>query len=267
MNLNGGVLIIGSLLWDIQKPERKEWHEGLEMSQKRLVRLPIRYGRTSSSRSYTYSMVFSNKLIMPQQLGTGYVVPFREIIQSKNKFEEQALMLSKAEGFDKDNNGLIFRSWGTICIAINPNIDKAKANEIENIWNRFIETSKNTLVKGQLKPKIEEFGEQEEMKSVDNKLKLAINLDDQFKNELEELDFVLATSNAIKRRDGKFLYPQPKEIALAMYQAKDYQYFLKNSKYSIKTYQDKIIAKILRRKYKVSFKMELKKTGGKATIG
>ena len=57
MPLNGGILIVGSLLWD----ERREgWRRSrLDMESAELVTAPIRYGRQSETRGNTYTMVFS----------------------------------------------------------------------------------------------------------------------------------------------------------------------------------------------------------------
>lgn len=53
-----GVLIIGSLYWDDDKPHREEWRrDRLRMDNRQYVKVPIRYGRYSETRK-GYTMVF-----------------------------------------------------------------------------------------------------------------------------------------------------------------------------------------------------------------
>ena len=57
MPLTVGILIIGSLLWD---KRQQAWRNArLDMASIDSVTAPIRYGRLSSSRGNTYTMVFS----------------------------------------------------------------------------------------------------------------------------------------------------------------------------------------------------------------
>lgn len=80
-----------------------------------------------------------------------------------------------------------------------------------------------------------------------------------FKNELKEFDCLIATSNAVKlnSKEGNS-YPTVKQIANAIKEKDYYCYFLNNRQYNIRTFQDKIIAKILKRKYRISLKDKLK---------
>ncbi len=60
MSLRGGVIIIGSLLWD-NKISRQEWRKNDLYNRNRFkVNVPIRYGRCSDTRNNTYTMIFSN---------------------------------------------------------------------------------------------------------------------------------------------------------------------------------------------------------------
>ena len=53
-----GVLIIGSLFWD--NSTRDEWRrDRLDLERRQYVRAPIRYGRQSTGRGCSYTMVFS----------------------------------------------------------------------------------------------------------------------------------------------------------------------------------------------------------------
>ncbi|MFN8323678.1 MAG: hypothetical protein U0T74_13535 [Chitinophagales bacterium] len=79
-NLKGGVLIIGSLLWqDNAKPGndtiRRDWRNNhLDMVSSIGVKVPMRYGRLSSGDIYT--MTFANSC-RGKNLGTAFAVPFR----------------------------------------------------------------------------------------------------------------------------------------------------------------------------------------------
>lgn len=86
-NLKGGVIIIGSLLWQehLHKPGDKirlDWRKDyLDLENKIQVKVPIRYGRISTkSGSGIITMVFSNK--MKKKLGFAHVVPLNRRIQN-----------------------------------------------------------------------------------------------------------------------------------------------------------------------------------------
>ena len=71
VSLNGGVLIIGSLLWDVDKI-RERWRDNfLDMKRKLPVAAPIRYGRVSSERKCTFTMVFSAECLAENLQGSG----------------------------------------------------------------------------------------------------------------------------------------------------------------------------------------------------
>ena len=53
-----GVLIIGSLYWD--NSIREKWRqERLDLERQLCVRAPVRYGRQSKNRGFSYTMVLS----------------------------------------------------------------------------------------------------------------------------------------------------------------------------------------------------------------
>lgn len=71
-----GVLMIGSLFWS-KRPHRVRWRrERLDVTEKKYVNVPIRYGRRSSSWGCSFTMVFSKEL-GEDQLGRGILVPCR----------------------------------------------------------------------------------------------------------------------------------------------------------------------------------------------
>ncbi len=80
ISLKGGVLIIGSLLWDKEKI-RVDWKENyLDNKNSKTIAAPIRYGRISSDRHCTFTMIFSSECKETNKLGTARFVPFKIIL-------------------------------------------------------------------------------------------------------------------------------------------------------------------------------------------
>ena len=251
MDLKIGVIIIGSLLWE-NTEERINWRKNLDISKKQFIKLPIRYGRQSNqNRHGTYSMVFSNETNISTLIGQGVVIPFKNLISSKAEFNEVMLQLSEAEGI---SNQYICKSWGTVSIILNPFIIDEKRDQIDEYWTDLVTITKQSLNNSAREPRIEKFGEDSEVKSIDENWKLTLNLHKQFSTELNIFDALIATSNAVKLQEEINKYPTVKQIAKAIYDNQYFEYFLNNTANSIRTFQDRKIAKILKRKYKVSLK-------------
>ncbi len=92
---------------------------------------------------------------------------------------------------------------------------------------------------------------------------MIINLDNLFRNELKDFDILVATSNAVKLNGDINTYPTIKQIAKAINDSKYFEYFIRNTENSIRTFQDNQIAKILKRKYRISLKNERRKLKSK----
>src|ERR1700722_16557381 len=93
MSLSVGVLIIGSLLWD-PEPERTAWrNRRLQMANSLPVAAPIRYGRKSTSRGDTYTMVFSRGC----PAGQAVVVPCASKVSRSEDLITEAEYLRAAE--------------------------------------------------------------------------------------------------------------------------------------------------------------------------
>ena len=256
MEIKIGVIIIGSLLWETTE-KRINWRKGLNIQEKLLVPLPIRYGRQSlKNRKGTYTMVFSNKINQPNTLGKGFVIPFKNTISTEDDFIRLMMNLSDAEGISESK---ICASWGTVCLIANPFIENNKRKEVLLWWHRLVDTTKRGLTPNQREPDLKNFGELTEEKSINNNWELTINLDKLFENEVKNFDILIATSNAVRLKDDINSYPTTKQIAKAINDSKHYEYFLRNTQHLIRTFQDKKIAKIIKRKYKTSLKKEKKK--------
>lgn len=233
MKLKGGVIIIGSLLWD-SKRERKDWRENnLKLSDKIRVFLPIRYGRLSDSRRNTYTMVLSNNCYRCG-LGTGWVLRFRTEVNSFDDLKREAEEMGKAEGI---GNGL-FCDWGVVSLILNPN--KEFDNSIQEEWTKLMKDKlkNHQLLEAKLKS---------EKASVDSNGFLKIRWPKKVTNQKNlDLDFLLATVTLPTITKNR--YPSIFEISNAMIKANYCEYFIKNIKNKITTFQDKRILDRLKKK-------------------
>ena len=106
--------MIGSLYWD---REREGWRgDRLIDAKPKHVRAPIRYGRRSSKRGGTYTMVFSPDL-EKDKFGQAIVLPCRRRASTVEKLLEEATHLWTAESKRKRTKR-ICGSWG--CVALLP---------------------------------------------------------------------------------------------------------------------------------------------------
>lgn len=249
--MKGGVIVIGSLLWDNKPFSREEWKKKLDLNKKVKIPLPIRYGRASSvNRKNTYSMVFSKEFELLNKLGTGFYIPFRNEISTKEEFVSEVIELAKAEGF-KGNR--IAAKWGATCLKINPNTIKSNLDFLTDNWNELVNKNKSNRNENQTIPDLNDFGEREEIKSITENW--ILNIDNDIFSTLIDTDFILATSNSLKYRNtSEIKYPSANEIAKAMFEGNHYEYFLRNRLAKITTYDDKIIGKILKKRYHIRLK-------------
>ncbi|MEO6540757.1 MAG: hypothetical protein ABIN74_07200 [Ferruginibacter sp.] len=138
--MKGGVLIIGSLLWDKHQGKhlnvRQNWRaKRLEFNKRIHVFAPIRYGRKSGKGVYT--MVFSKLAETNNNWGTIYFVPFKKEINSFQGIFSQARYLSNAEGAEDEKlvkgNG---EKWCVIGILFNPNFDNQRKMALLNLFQQ-----------------------------------------------------------------------------------------------------------------------------------
>lgn len=228
MPLIGGVLIIGSLLWD-NKKNRKKWRENdLCLENQFKVYIPIRYGRYSCKRKI-YTMVFSNNCYLKRYgLGTGWVLPIKTKINLFIELKGEAKKMGEAEGF---NNGFS-SDWGSVALLLNPN--KIIDVSIKEEWGKFMS---NKIPRPPLSVS-EKF-------PIDFNGFLTIRWPEEViqENNIEKYDFLIATVTNPRLINNR--YPTVYKIANAMEKVNDYLYFEKNREHKITTFQDEKILNVI----------------------
>ena len=230
MNFNGGVIIIGSLLWE-NTPKRHKWRQVyLEPADKAVtVGIRIRYGRQSSTRSETFTMIISQHLTT--EVGQALILPFKEPIRNSRQLESQAFALAAAEGLWTDEGPSLNKSWGTVGLLINPSIeakDKKNADVVRNRWIKLYD---------QYKFDNKQYSIDKEEPPIDKNGFLQLEWTD----EMNQFDFLLATP----------VVPRPKaaltakQIADRMKEKNYREYFDNNQKHNIRTFQDTEITREL----------------------
>jgi hypothetical protein len=237
LNLKGGTLITGSLLWqDHLKNEdedniRKFWREAyLLIKNKIMVKVPIRYGRLSTV-SNIYTMTFSNSVVNGK-LGTGFFVPFRQTpIASFNDLFNQAKEISLAEGMKGQFIGLTSNSkiWCVLGILINPKIENTTiAKSIYEKWNEAIKKEGGFNA--------ECFRKEDETPCITENGKLNFQwpdpLDKRNAELLNNFDFLIATATKPTN------YPSLEDLRNAVHSDKTRYYFIENYNSGITTFQD-----------------------------
>tara|TARA_R100001460_G_scaffold92500_1_gene134388 strand:- start:374 stop:1093 length:720 start_codon:yes stop_codon:yes gene_type:complete len=232
--LKGGVLVIGSLLWDKTKI-REDWrNDYLDIKKVIDVKIPIRYGRLSSKRSSIYTMVFSTDCNNTKNLGNGKFVPFKENPVTFKELNTQCTELIKAEHKkDKLDFTRFNWSWGTVAIMLNPKTLLENFENSESIkhftqeWNKKIGAGF----------KVGDYKVGEEKAILNNKAFLNFS----WPNSLDDYDFFITTSN----KSGLPKYPEPNEIA-EKFNENGAEYFYENISNNITTFQDQQIKKHLK---------------------
>ena len=237
MKFKGGVIIVGSLLWE-DTPERVNWRNlCLRIKQKIPVSIPIRYGRKSASRKNTYTMIFSNH--PSTVLGQAFIIPLKEEIKNYSVLEKNAFAMAKAEGIWKNNDLVpsINKPWGTVGLLLNPKNDRKdniNADLIRNSWQQIYQTYHNSF-----NPSTYNIGA-DDVPLIDQDGFLQIPWTEQ----MNDFDFLLATPTV--PNPHKIL--SASEIAEKMNVTGYWSYFTKNASHGITTFQDEEILQLLSQK-------------------
>jgi hypothetical protein len=238
MNFKGGVVIIGSLLWDgneqKDEKERYKWRtERLDMRTQMPVSVKIRYGRESKNWK-NYTMILSNH--STTEFGQGVIVGFKEPITGFEVLKEQAFAMAKAEGIWKaEEQQSLNAKWGTVGLLVNPNINNENRGNVDIIRKEWKEFHQNNRVAfDPCKYCIEKEGS---VINDDGFLQL------DWTEEMNDYDFLIAT--AIVPKPKKLL--TPRDIASKI-KLEEKEYFHNNITCGIKTFQDDEIKQIHERK-------------------
>lgn len=217
-NLKGGVLMIGSLFWD--NGLRNKWRlEHLSMQEAAHVFAPIRYGRLSSSRKCTYTMILLQTCSAEKQ-GAAILAPFRKPIISCNDIRDQAQALWQAEG---GLAGRISGSWGSVGLLVNP--AAAFPAQFKEEWGA-LHTNQRT------KPSFPDQHDNTSVLGANGQLLLDW-LRISPTGEPVDLDFILATVTV-----PEITLPSAQTIAERMRGSGYREYFDRNRDAGIKTFQD-----------------------------
>ncbi|HEX7415235.1 MAG TPA: hypothetical protein VF411_14415 [Bacteroidia bacterium] len=231
MKLKGGVIIIGSLIWEDHLEDdkkdniRKNWRiQNLLEKQKIQTKVPIRYGRKSSTRFDTYSMVFSKTC--ETTLGQGLILPFNKDIITFEEIKRQAFALAYAEGIYKKKESLTSK-WGSVGLLINPqliNTDSATCELVKMKWKDIYSNYQATFLASNYR-----INDDEESVITQNGF-----LNISWQKEMDAFDILIATP--VIPKPNQILTSE--EIADKMIEKKYCTYFKQNRENNIKTYQD-----------------------------
>ena len=249
LDLKGGALIIGSLLWQVHKEvkdrKRVNWRiDHLIRNIKISVQVPIRYGRYSGGKIYT--MVLSKDCVENGDLGVGYVKPFKKgVFNNWTEIESETLEMAKVEGLPKFK-GLERGTdiiWCTMGILFNPKISNEKKDYISEKWiDRIIADGGGTDLKEY------KLGGLEHSALTDKGI---LNLDwfdvvrEEDQERLDKIDFIICAVTKPQHENLDDDYPSVEEIATSVKQDKNRKYFKNNVLKGITTFQDNRIIELI----------------------
>lgn len=230
MNFRLGIVVVGSLLWD-ETPIRHKWRMACikDINAAIPTPLPIRYGRESSTRHHTHTIILSNH--PNTEPGQGLIFECTDPIKSFDNLRNQAFALALAEGISKTlAEPILSKDWGTFALLLNPNIDKKNKPGADLIRTRWTELHKQQSTDFNFW----EYRIKDEPPVVDEHGFLNIP----WTKEMDDFDLLIATPTV----------PAPKrvltakEVGDAMNIRKYRDYFDKNRSSQIITFQDEEIA-------------------------
>jgi hypothetical protein len=255
MNLSIGILAIGSLFWDPKTDALHPreigiregwWKSRLDKGAARSVRVPIRYGRLSSKRGDTYSMVFSAEQAAS---GCAKVIPCLNFVGSEQDLKSEAEHLWAAERSVGTPDTSLSSKWGAVGLLTNWERNSEARHvldlkEIERSWSVLINQNavnrRNYQTVATSNACISESG------------LLEIAWPESTDGRALELDLILATANSPTLVGSPLNYPDTTRIANAWLRARrehplqNYEnYFWKNVTNGITTLQDEEIMRRL----------------------
>ena len=236
MELNIGILTIGSLYWD--EGRRKIWRDARLLPETACtVTAPIRYGRKSSQRGDTYTMVFSRGC----PPGEAKVITCRSPISSAEDLMVEAEQLWKAERLSDRANHKISAPWGCVALLVRPS-----SQVPPNLLNSWAKRVRGEANYGSV-PQAEGEGT---LVGDDGILRIAWPAPVGHEPQTPlKLDLLLATATHPTLLHGK--YSDAQAIAKAWGEADQDEvlYFRNNREHSIRSFQDQEILTELRTAY------------------
>jgi hypothetical protein len=232
MKLNVGIVVVGSLFWDDDLPHRRDWRRSRLLMDKAIgVKVPIRYGRRSSSRGNTYTMVFSPDC----ELGQAKAVQCAHSVSCVEELIEEAECLWAAEQPSEPAPGrkrLLSANWGCVSLLPHPQLLQSPSKDLREVldgWTTRVALEANYDGKNYDGP--------DGRCLVDKKGFLQIswpNVTDS--SEPLSFDVMLATATQATRGD----YPSASVVAQAWKTDKEGndKYFWRNREHGITTFQD-----------------------------
>jgi hypothetical protein len=236
ISLNGGILVVGSLLWD-RKPHRVDWRNNcLQIDNQILVKAPIRYGRVSQTRNCIFTMVFSDECNAVNLQGEAVFLPFSNNPVNLEKLNHQSIELIKAEYRNVKEHALskFYWDWGALSLCINPEILKDTSEK--NASAKLLQGYWASKYDGEFNPDYYKLGKESPIINDKGVLKYI------WPSQLNNYDFMVSTLT----RPNKEYYPTAKNIVDRMIINEDKEYFTKNMICGIKTFQDEEIKSLLK---------------------
>lgn len=230
VTLQGGILIIGSLLWD---ERRQEWRDTrLDMTSAEAATAPIRYGRRSEKRANTYTMVFSRGC----EAGRGTAVRCVHPTSSVDDLILEAEHLWAAEQHAAVSRQ-ISAGWGCVALLRNPDRDLPRA---------FLTGWANCVAQKDNYGNVPQTADEGRLVSADGLLDIVWprRLSD---GSAVPLDFLLATATRPTLTGTPMAYSTVEAISEAWNadSQNHVEYFWSNYENGIRTFQDEAIVGLL----------------------
>lgn len=233
------VLAIGSLFWDDDSDARVAWRSSrLRRSAHIPVSVPIRYGRKSEGRENTYTMVISRLCMRSDYgMGVGLAIPCQERSRSEKNLIEEAEFLWAAEEKQCSPSGRIARDWGSVALLANPK--SSIPTGVLDAWSKRVGRE---VEWGQISCTDSEKATVKRDGTLNVPWPLSTD-----SGAPAPFDLLLATANDPEIDKDAPRYPSVDTVAQAWLKNKNRRvdYFFKNLRSGIRTYQDGRIARRL----------------------
>ena len=222
--LTGGIIIVGSLFWDLHETRKDLRENYLKIQSTANVPVPIRYGRRSEKRG-TITMVVSPTCKPHDKIGIGKLVPFSHAMIDSTSLTKAVGAIITAEMKKGVRNSMFYWDWGCLALLLNPAaMDKESTDKLTRFWASKFESG--------FQPNSYILEGESELLAQNGCLNL------EWQEEYGGLDFLVLTATQPN-------IPAPSIAQLVEYFKQDDDYFRNNIIHGIHTYQDAKILEIL----------------------